>query len=181
MTDKEYENLADAMQPLGNSPIFIDDTPAVGVTQMQAKLRQLRREHGDISMVIIDYLQLIATDGRTDNRVLQIGQITRSLKIMAKELSLPVVLLSQLSRASEKRENKQPMLSDLRDSGSIEQDADVVIFLHRDDYYDQSVENKGRAKIIIAKQRAGAVGTIDAVWNAELTKYMEIDPIHEEG
>ncbi len=100
---------------------------------------------------------------------------------MAKELSLPVVLLSQLSRASEKRENKQPMLSDLRDSGSIEQDADVVIFLHRDDYYDQSVENKGRAKIIIAKQRAGAVGSVDAVWNAELTKYMEIDTIHEEG
>ncbi|MBQ9941429.1 MAG: replicative DNA helicase, partial [Christensenellaceae bacterium] len=137
LSEKDFYSLADAMVPLEESPIYIDDNSLSGPTDMLAKVRRLRQQIGDIGLIVIDYLQLMGGDGdnRGDNRQQEISKITRSLKIMAKEMQVPVMLLSQLSRASEKRENKRPMLSDLRESGAIEQDADVVIFLHREDYY----------------------------------------------
>lgn len=182
LSPKEINDIADAMEPLSDSGIYIDDTSLIGATEMQAKLRRLKRQTGEISLVVIDYLQLMNTggNGRNENRQQEISALTRNLKILAKDLGVPIILLSQLSRASEKRENKQPMLSDLRESGSIEQDADVVIFLHRDDYYSDDEAAQGKAKIIIAKQRNGPTRSIDVRWRGELTKYQEIDFAHDE-
>ena len=144
-----------------------------------AKLRRLRQQVGELGLVVIDYLQLMDMGGRgewrAENRQQEISRITRSLKVAAKELQVPIVLLSQLSRATEKRENKRPMLSDLRESGAIEQDADVVLFLHREDYYSEDEQHKGDASIIIAKQRSGPTGTISVMWKGEQTKYLEVD------
>ena len=163
------------MVPLEGAPIYIDDTAIIGPTEMMAKLRRLRQQVGDIGLVVIDYLQLMDTGRRSENRQQEISQITRSLKVAAKELQVPIMLLSQLSRATEKRENKRPMLSDLRESGAIEQDADVVLFLHREDYYSDDEQHKGDASIIIAKQRSGPTGTINVMWKGEQTKYLEVD------
>ncbi|MBS6510172.1 MAG: DnaB-like helicase C-terminal domain-containing protein [Clostridiales bacterium] len=175
-TEEYYMNLlADAMVPLEGAPIYIDDTAIIGPTEMMAKLRRLRQQVGDIGLVVIDYLQLMDTGRRSENRQQEISQITRSLKVAAKELGVPIMLLSQLSRATEKRENKRPMLSDLRESGAIEQDADVVLFLHREDYYSEDEQHKGDASIIIAKQRSGPTGTINVMWKGEQTKYLEVD------
>lgn len=182
LSQKEITDIADAMEPLSDSGIYVDDTSLMGVTEMQAKLRRLKRQTGELSLIIIDYLQLMSTtgSGRNENRQQEISTLTRSLKIMAKDLGVPIILLSQLSRASERRENKQPMLSDLRESGSIEQDADVVIFLHRDDYYSEDEAAQGKARIIIAKQRNGPTRSIDVRWRGELTKYQEIDYAHDD-
>jgi len=180
--------LANAMKVLSNAPIYIDDSSSVTVTEMLAKAHRMKNQKG-LGLVVIDYLQLMQGTGRVENRQQEISQITRSLKIMAKDLDIPIVLLSQLSRASEKREKKSryPMLSDLRESGAIEQDADVVIFLHRDDYYRDDFyedgaepENKGMAHIIIAKQRNGPTGEVHVKWREQYTKYEEVDGFHEE-
>ena len=175
LSEKDFYSLADAMVPLEGAPIYIDDTAIIGPTEMMAKLRRLRQQVGDIGLVVIDYLQLMDTGRRSENRQQEISQITRSLKVAAKELQVPIMLLSQLSRATEKRENKRPMLSDLRESGAIEQDADVVLFLHREDYYSDDEQHKGDASIIIAKQRSGPTGTINVMWKGEQTKYLEVD------
>ncbi len=175
LSEKDFYSLADAMVPLEGAPIYIDDTAIIGPTEMMAKLRRLRQQVGDIGLVVIDYLQLMDTGRRSENRQQEISQITRSLKVAAKELQVPIMPLSQLSRATEKRENKRPMLSDLRESGAIEQDADVVLFLHREDYYSDDEQHKGDASIIIAKQRSGPTGTINVMWKGEQTKYLEVD------
>ncbi len=179
LAEKDFYSLADAMVPLEGAPIYIDDTAVIGPTEIMAKLRRLRQQVGELGLVVIDYLQLMDMGGRgewrAENRQQEISRITRSLKVAAKELQVPIVLLSQLSRATEKRENKRPMLSDLRESGAIEQDADVVLFLHREDYYSEDEQHKGDASIIIAKQRSGPTGTISVMWKGEQTKYLEVD------
>lgn len=172
----EFTKLADAVRELSPAPIYVDDSASISVTEMVAKARRVKRQYG-LDMVVIDYLQLMSGSGRIENRNQEVAQITRSLKIMAKELQVPVVVLSQLSRQGEKEGSKFPKLSELRESGAIEQDADVVIFLQRDDYYleNRNEDTIGKARIIIAKQRNGPTGTIDVRWNGEFTRYMEAD------
>lgn len=175
---QDFAYLADAMGMLGKTKLYIDDTPSIGVTEMLAKLRQLKRKTGELGLVIIDYLQLMNSNGRAENRQQEISQITRALKILTRELQVPVLLLSQLSREAER--DKKPKLSHLRESGAIEQDADVVIFLHREDYaQNESEEGLGRSFIMIAKQRSGPTDTIEVQWIGEQTKYQEIDYYHE--
>ena len=177
----DFYRLFDALGPLEESSIYIDDTPSIGPTEMLAKLRRLRQDlRGDLGLVVVDYLQLMTMGGRVENRQLEVSMLTRSLKVMARELSVPIMVLSQLSRATEKRENKRPMLSDLRESRSIEQDADVFIFLHRDDYYAEDGATGGKSKIIIAKQRSGPTASIDVTWKGEQTRYIEVDYSREE-
>lgn len=180
MTIEDFEKISEAAVPFDASKIYVDDNPNTGPTEIMAKLRRLKHQLGDLGLVVIDYLQLMSLGGRAENRQLEIAQITRSLKIMARELSCPVIVLSQLRRVGDARENKPPQLSDLRESGSIEQDADVVIFLHRDDYFNTEGEATGRSRIIIAKQRSGPTGSIEVKWRGEMTKYMEVDYIRDE-
>ena len=155
----------------------MDDTPGITVPQMKAKLRRLR----NVDLVLIDYLQLMSSSRRTDNRVQEISDITRNLKCMAKELNVPVVLLSQLSRASEQRTEHRPLLSDLRDSGSIEQDADIVLFLYREDYYNNASEmidedaNRNTGECIVAKNRHGETRTVPLYWEGEFMRFTGID------
>lgn len=183
MDGSEINKLGEAMLELSKAPIYIDDTAAISITEMRAIAQSMKRKHG-LGVIVIDYLQLMQSAKRVENRVQEVSQMTRSLKIMAKDLGVPILLLSQLSRASEKRDKKSryPLLSDLRESGSIEQDADVVIFLQREDYYEdeRTDENIGKARIIIAKQRSGPTGAIQVKWRGEYTKYEEIDFIHED-
>ena len=174
LSEDEWVRLIEAGDVLSKTQVYFDDTPGITVPEMKAKLRRLR----DVDLVIIDYLQLMSGGRRIDNRVQEISEITRNLKIMAKELNVPVVCLSQLSRASEQRSDKRPMLSDLRESGAIEQDADIVMFIYRDDYYDDESENKNIAEIIIAKNRHGATGTIELQWVGQYTTFSNPDRIH---
>ena len=171
LTDDDFDKLSEGVNILGRAPVYIDDSPSITVMEMLAKARRLKQESG-LGLIVIDYLQLMTGKGRRENRQQEISEMTRSLKIMAKELNLPVILLSQLSRESEKRESKRPMLSDLRESGSIEQDADVVIFLHRDSYYDK--EAGSESSVIIAKQRSGPTGDISVGWRGEYTRFIEL-------
>lgn len=171
LTDEDFDRLSIAVKSLGKAPVYIDDTPTITVMEMLAKARRLKQENG-LGLVMIDYLQLMTGKGRRENRQQEISGMTRALKIMAKEIDLPIVLLSQLSRESEKRETKRPQLSDLRESGSIEQDADVVIFLHRENYYDQSAGNE--TKVIVAKQRSGPTGDVILGWRGEYTRFVEL-------
>ena len=181
LSEKDFYDLADAMIPLSESSIYIDDTPLIGPTEILAKVRKLKQQAGPIGVIMIDYLQLMSMGTRVENRQLEVSQLTRSLKIMAREIDAPVIVLSQLKRVADARQSSVPQLSDLRESGSIEQDADVVIFLHRDDYFSQDgSEPTGRSRIIIAKQRSGPTRSIEVAWRGELTKYEEIDYIHEE-
>lgn len=167
---KDWEGIIEAASVIGESGIIIDDTPSISISELSSKCRKYKAEH-DISIIIIDYLQLMSGSGRSESRVQEISDISRSLKALARELNVPVVALSQLSRAVEKRDDHRPMLSDLRESGAIEQDADVVMFLYRDDYYNHESEKKGIAEVIIAKQRNGPIGTTELVWIPELTKF----------
>ena len=180
LDDEEWGKLARAAGVLSEAPIYIDDTPAITPNALRAKCRKLKLKRG-LGLIVIDYLQLMHVGGRhMDNRVQEVAEISRSLKIMAKELNVPVVCLSQLSRASEQRSDKRPMLSDLRESGAIEQDADIVMFIYRDDYYDEESENKNIAEIIIAKNRHGATGTVELQWVGQYTTFSNPDRIHEE-
>ena len=170
--ESEWGKLADASGMLSESKIFIDDTPGISITEIRAKCRKLKLEQ-DIGMVVIDYLQLIQGTGRSGgSREQEIAEISRSLKILAKELNVPVIALSQLSRAVEQRQDHKPMLSDLRESGSIEQDADMVIFLYREDYYNPETSNKNTAEVIIAKNRSGSIGSVFLAWLGEYTKFL---------
>ena len=177
--DKDWENLARASGPLGSAKIFIDDTAGITVMEMRSKCRRLKIEHG-IDIIIIDYLQLMAGSKGTENRQQEVSEISRSIKALAKEMQCPVIALSQLSRAPEARSDHRPMLSDLRESGSIEQDADIVMFLYRDEYYDKETEDKNIAECIISKQRNGPVGTVRFSWMGQFSKFGNLDTFHNE-
>ncbi len=174
LTETEWAEVIDSAQKIGESRLIIDDTPAITVAEMRSKCRKYKIEFG-LDIVIIDYLQLMSgAGGRNDSRQQEISDISRSLKALARELNVPVVALSQLSRAVESRPNHRPMLSDLRESGAIEQDADLVMFIYRDDYYNEDSEKKGIAEIIIAKQRNGPIGTVELSWQPQLTKFANL-------
>lgn len=170
LEDSDWEKLIESANVIGNSNLIIDDTPSISVGELRSKCRKYKLEH-DLGIVIIDYLQLMTAGGRQESRQQEISEISRSLKSLARELDVPVVALSQLSRAVESRPDHRPMLSDLRESGAIEQDADVVMFLYRDDYYNPDTEKKGIAEVIIGKQRNGPIGTVELVWMANYTKF----------
>lgn len=175
LNDQDWERLIESAGTIGRSKLVIDDTPGITVSELRSKCRKLKLEHG-LSMVIIDYLQLMSGSGRsTDSRQQEISDISRSLKAIARELGVPVLALSQLSRAVEQRPDHRPMLSDLRESGAIEQDADVVMFIYRDDYYNHDSEKKGVSEIIVAKQRNGPIGTVELAWLPEYTKFANLE------
>jgi replicative DNA helicase len=180
LTDEDWRKLTMAMGSLSNSGIFIDDTPGIRISEIRSKCRRLKQEHG-LGMVLIDYLQLIQGSGRSsENRQQEVSEISRSLKALARELEVPVIALSQLSRSVEQRQDKRPMMSDIRESGSIEQDADIVAFLYRDDYYNKETENKNIIEIIIAKQRNGPVGTVQLAFIKEYNKFVNIERRYDE-
>ncbi|AJD92993.1 replicative DNA helicase [Jeotgalibacillus haloalkalitolerans] len=175
LTDEDWRKLTMAMGSLSNAGIYIDDTPGVRVQDIRAKCRRLKQEHG-LGMILIDYMQLIHGTGKPgENRQQEVSEISRSLKGLARELEVPVIALSQLSRGVESRQDKRPMMSDLRESGSIEQDADIVAFLYRDDYYDKESENQNTIEIIIAKQRNGPVGTVSLAFIKEYNKFVNLE------
>jgi replicative DNA helicase len=171
INEDEWVKLARAMGPLSEAPIYIDDTPSISITEMRAKSRRLKLEH-NLGLIVIDYLQLMQGNGRAESRQQEISEISRSLKALAREINVPVVALSQLSRAPEMRADHRPILSDLRESGAIEQDADVVMFLYRDEYYHPDTEKKNIGEINISKQRNGPTGTIELVWLGQFTKFV---------
>ena len=173
LNDQEWEKLIESAGVIGRSNLIIDDTPGISIAELRSKCRKFKLEH-NLSMIIIDYLQLMSGSGRCDSRQQEISDISRSLKAVARELSVPVLALSQLSRAVEQRPDHRPMLSDLRESGAIEQDADVVMFIYRDDYYNHDTEKKDVAEIIIAKQRNGPIGTIELAWLPMYTKFANL-------
>lgn len=174
----DWEKLTMAIGTLSEAEIYIDDTPAITVADIRAKCRRLKKEKG-LGMILIDYLQLIAGRGKAgENRQQEVSEISRTLKQIARELEVPVIALSQLSRGVEQRQDKRPMMSDLRESGSIEQDADIVAFLYRDDYYDKESEKKNIIEIIIAKQRNGPVGTVELAFLKHFNKFVSLDKAH---
>lgn len=170
LEENDWTDLIRAMGPLSEAPIYIDDTPGVTPMEVRSKCRRLKAEKG-LGLIVIDYLQLMNGNGRNDSRQQEISEISRSLKAIAREMEAPVIALSQLSRACEQRADHRPMLSDLRESGAIEQDADVVAFLYRDEYYFPDTEKKNQAELIIAKQRNGPTGTVDLIWMGQYTKF----------
>ena len=175
LEEDDWGKLAETIGPLSEAEIYIDDTPGISITEIRAKCRKLKIEK-EIGMVVIDYLQLIqGTNKRNGSREQEISEISRSLKILAKELNVPVIALSQLSRAVEQRPDHRPMLSDLRESGAIEQDADIVMFLYRDDYYNEDSDKKNIAEVIIAKHRGGSTGTVDLGWFGTYTKFVNLE------
>lgn len=176
LTEEDWIKIARATNVLAKTRIYVDDNPAITVAEIKAKCRRL----GDgLGLIVIDYLQLMQSGGRrSDNRTQEVAEISRALKIMAKELNVPVVCLSQLSRAAEQRADKKPMLSDLRESGAIEQDADIVMFIYRDDYYNEDSEQKNVAEIIIAKNRHGATGSVNLQWIGQYTTFSSQDRVH---
>lgn len=175
LEEDDWGKLAGALGPLSEAEIYIDDTPGISITEIRAKCRKLKLEK-NIGLVVIDYLQLVqGTNKRNGSREQEISEISRSLKILAKEIDVPVIALSQLSRAAEQRPDHRPMLSDLRESGAIEQDADIVMFLYRDDYYNQDSEKKNIAEVIIAKHRSGSTGTVELLWLSNFTKFANIE------
>ena len=175
MKDSDWEKLIEGAGIIGKSKLIIDDTPGISVSELRSKCRKYKLEHG-LDLIIIDYLQLMtgSVGKRSESRQQEISEISRSLKGLARELNVPVIALSQLSRAVESRPDKRPMLSDLRESGAIEQDADVVMFIYRDEYYNKDSEYKKQAEIIIAKQRHGPVGTVHLAWLGEYTKFANL-------
>ena len=176
LEEDDWVKLAGAIGPLSEADIYIDDTPGISITEIRAKCRKLKLEK-NIGLVIIDYLQLVqgSNNRKNGSREQEISEISRSLKILAKEIGVPVIALSQLSRAVEQRPDHRPMLSDLRESGAIEQDADIVMFLYRDDYYNKDSEKKDIAEVIIAKHRGGSTGTIELLWLGSYTKFVNLE------
>ncbi|PWT26342.1 MULTISPECIES: replicative DNA helicase [Butyrivibrio] len=176
MSDGDWEALIDSADLIGGSNLIIDDTPGISVQEMRSKCRKYKMEH-NLGIIFIDYLQLMSGGGTrgSESRQQEISDISRSLKALAREINVPVVALSQLSRAVEQRPDHRPMLSDLRESGAIEQDADMVMFIYRDDYYNHDTEKKGIAEIIIAKQRNGPIGTVELLWMPQFTKFANLE------
>ena len=174
LDSSDWGKLIEGADSIAKSHLIIDDTPGISISELRSKCRKYKMEN-DLGLVIIDYLQLMSGSGRrSDNRQQEISDISRALKALARELNVPVVTLSQLSRAVEQRPDHRPMLSDLRESGAIEQDADVVMFLYRDDYYNKDTDIKGIAEIIIAKQRNGPIGTVKMAWIPEQTRFADL-------
>ena len=182
LKDDEWIELMEGAAKVGNSNLIIDDTAGISITEMRTKCRKIKLEHPDLSMIIIDYLQLMTGTQKAqgESRQQEIAEISRSLKAIARELNVPVIALSQLSRAVEQRTDKRPMLSDLRESGAIEQDADVVMFIYRDEYYNKDSKKKGIAEVIIAKQRNGPTGTVELAWLPEYTKFADLERNYSE-
>ncbi len=175
LDEEDWTKLAEAIGPLSEAGVYIDDTPGISVMEIRTKCRKLKMEK-NIGLVVIDYLQLISgSNKRNGSREQEISEISRALKVLAKELNVPVIALSQLSRAVEQRDDHRPMLSDLRESGAIEQDADIVMFLYRDDYYNKESAEKDIAEVIIAKQRGGSTGTVKLYWMGNYTKFVNIE------
>lgn len=173
LKDEDWTKLVEGADIIGRSNLIIDDTPGISIAEMRSKCRKYKLEH-NLGIIMIDYLQLMSGSGKSDSRQQEISDISRSLKALARELNVPVIALSQLSRAVEQRPDHRPMLSDLRESGAIEQDADVVMFLYRDDYYHKDTEKKDIAEVIIAKQRNGPIGTIELVWLPRYTQFVNM-------
>jgi len=175
LRDEDWGKIADSIGPLSNAPIFIDDTPGITAAELRAKCRRLKLEK-NLGLVVIDYLQLMSgSSSRSESRQMEISEISRSLKALAKELDAPVLTAAQLSRAVEARKDHRPMLSDLRESGAIEQDADVVAFLYRDEYYNPESLKKNHAEVIIAKQRNGPTGTVELTFLGQYTKFVNMN------
>ena len=174
LSDTDWEKLIESAGVIGKSGLIIDDTPGISIGELRSKCRKYKLEH-NLSLVIIDYLQLMTGNGRTDSRQQEISEISRSLKALAREIHAPVIAISQVNRACETRPDHRPMMSDLRESGSIEQDADVIMFLYRDEYYNKDSDKKGIAEIIIAKQRNGSIGTVNLAWLPTLTKFANLE------
>ena len=173
LRDDDWVSLSSALGPLAASNIYIDDTSGITPSQLRSRCRRLKMEHG-LDLIMVDYLQLMSADGHVENRQNEVSEISRNLKSIAKELNVPLVALAQLSRAGAQRSDKRPILSDLRDSGAIEQDADVIMFLHREEYYDPNTEDKNIAEVIVAKQRNGPLGTIKLAWLGQYTRFASL-------
>ena len=174
LDSEDWVKLGECIPRISNAPLYIDDTATITVSQIKAKCKRLQQTK-DLALVVIDYLQLMQSGGNVESRQTEISAISRSLKVLAKELNIPVIALSQLSRASEKRPDKRPMLSDLRESGAIEQDADMVMFLYRDEYYNEETEDKNLAECIVAKNRSGETGMFKLGWQGQYTKFMNVE------
>jgi len=183
LEDDEWPRLTSAVNMLSQAPMFIDDTPALSPTEVRARARRLKREQGDLGLIVLDYLQLMQAPGSAENRATEISAISRSLKALAKELDVPVVALSQLNRSLEQRTNKRPIMSDLRESGAIEQDADLIVFIYRDEVYNEDSADKGIAEIIISKQRNGPIGSTKLTFLGKYTKFENFiaDVYRDEG
>lgn len=180
ISSDDWKLLYNKAEQIKETDMFIDDTASISLTELRAKAKRMKIEHG-LDLIVIDYLQLMTTDvGRNENRQQEISNISRGLKALAKELNIPVLALSQLSRKSEERSNKRPMLSDLRESGAIEQDADVVMMLYRDDYYDEDAEEQNTIEVIVGKHRNGPTGTVKLFFKKENTKFYDLDPEYDE-
>jgi replicative DNA helicase len=171
VAEHRWPKILEASNKLAQSPLFVDDSSDVSMLDIRAKSRRLHQQHG-LGLIVIDYLQLLRADARVESRVQQVGEMSRGLKILARELEVPVIALSQLSRAVESRTDKKPMLSDLRESGNIEQDADLVMFLYREEYYDKETERQGLADVIISKHRNGGLGEVELVFANEYPKFL---------
>jgi len=176
LKDEDWPRLTSAAELLTQMPIYIDDTPALTPTELRSRARRLVREHNEIGLIVIDYMQLMQIAGTRENRATEISEISRSLKALAKELSVPVVALSQLNRSLEQRPNKRPIMSDLRESGAIEQDADLIVFIYRDEVYNEESPDKGIAEIIIGKQRNGPIGTVRLTFLGQYTRFENYVP-----
>ena len=175
LEEHDWENLTEALGKLSEAPIFIDDTPALSPAEVRSRARRVAREH-NLGMIVVDYLQLMQMPGYSDNRTLEISTISRSLKALAKELNVPVIALSQLNRGLEQRADKRPIMSDLRESGAIEQDADLIAFIYRDEVYNEDTRDKGIAEIIIAKQRNGPIGRVRLTFRGQFTRFENFAP-----
>jgi len=169
--EDDWQRLTYALGKLNEAPIFIDETPGLNVLELRARARRLQRQCGKLGLIIIDYIQLMSASSSGENRATEISEISRALKGLAKELHVPVVALSQLNRSLEQRPNKRPVMSDLRESGAIEQDADVILFIYRDEVYNPDTQDKGTAEIIISKQRNGPIGTVRLAFLGEYTRF----------
>jgi replicative DNA helicase len=173
VAENRWPKILEACQRLSDAPLYVDDSSDIGILELRAKARRLHQQsENGLGLIILDYLQLMRADSRIENRVEAVGQMSRGLKILARELEVPVIALSQLSRAVESRTDKRPILSDLRESGNIEQDADLVMFIYREEYYDRESEREGEADIIIAKHRNGALGDVVLTFQKEYPKFM---------
>jgi replicative DNA helicase len=175
MNDDDWARLARRMSEVADAPLFIDDSPNVSLMEIRAKCRRLKQRH-DLKFVIIDYLQLMSSPKRVENRQQEVSDMSRSLKLLAKELEVPVIALSQLNRGPEQRTDKKPLLSDLRESGSIEQDSDVVILLHREDFYERESPRAGEADLIVAKHRNGPTATVTVAFQGHYSRFVDMAP-----
>jgi replicative DNA helicase len=171
LDDEDWPRVTKATEKLTDSPLFIDDTPSLSPGDIRARARRLKREHKDLGLIVVDYLQLMQVPGNQENRATEISEISRSLKALARELEVPLIALSQLNRALESRTDKRPVMSDLRESGAIEQDADLIVFIYREEVYNKDTTEKGVAEIIIGKQRNGPIATVKTAFLGQYTRF----------